>query len=73
MTAHLELDFSDDGTVTMTHRQTKSSPVGTSVTKVAKDSEISYIAVKAGNDETVTHEIHIGTVAAMKAQRGYAA
>lgn len=70
MSAHLKLDFDNDGTVTLTHRKSKDAPLGTSVSVIDTPSSKGEIGVKAGDDETVTHFITITTADAPK---GYAA
>ena len=70
MSAHIELDFANDGTVTLTHRPSKNAPVRTSVSIINTPSSKGIIGIKAEDDETVTHYV---TIVTADADSGYAA
>lgn len=67
MSAHLELDFNDDGTITMTHRPAKGVDVIKSVIcqEPLDNDHMAMIVVKAGSDESITHKVLIGTTEAI--------
>ena len=63
MSCHVELDFNDDGTVTMTGRPKKGAEITTTVLGSA-DQTIT-VSILAGDDNTKTHALMIGTKAAI--------
>lgn len=57
MSAHVEFDFNDDGTVTMTSRPSKQEAVCTA--RLESYANGWHVRVAAGKDDTVTHRILI--------------
>lgn len=70
MSAHIEFDFNDDGTVTMTHRKTKDGETQQTVFPASKDNQLAMIAIHGGTEMGVTHQILVGTNAAIRQLHG---